>query len=131
MGSKYERELRDDFLRPWDWFVVRAAGSLGKIDMVGSRVEDEHERVAWIQEKACRGDTLYLTESSGKVWKEIRDHLKPLAKTGRNVYLAVRYKGLPQSLETHERWNVFDPLSIHDSSPLHHGEGRPLKEVFG
>lgn len=130
MSHRAEREARD-LLQARGYWVVRAAGSMGTIDLVYGKNGDTY--LAEVKEtgrKNTDGTRVFYMKAAGGKGLEQRDALArvhedhPSVKPG----FLLRAKGhLPEHVD---RWTWHAIQDIREETVLRSDEGLPLREAF-
>lgn len=123
MSSKYERKLRD-ILEEYDWLPIRAAGSMGKGDLVA--IHPDHENSPLIIEvKKTQKDRIYPARN--EYLREQFESMVSHAERGVNACYAVRHNRGDEKT----RWQIHWLNGTEERATMKRGEGSTLEETFG
>lgn len=135
MGTRYEREHRNENLEPMGWLVTRGAGSMG-LDLHCSRPHPmpdftpiQYPVSTIINEVKSTGDDTFYVSNHAKSQEQWMVSER-LARHGYKVVWSVRFK----RGDAETRWQHWPLRSVDDSDGwpiLRRGDGYTTGEVFG
>jgi len=122
-GSDYERELRDILEDEYNWLAIRAAGSMGKGDLLALHRTNPYSPVI-VEVKKISTDTFY--SSNTKKNKEQFEMMKGHAERGFNALYAIRHTSGSQD----NRWQMHWVDPEDDNAIYKREDGLDAEDVF-